>query len=123
MLKFCEVARIDEDAAAVVSEIANEGVDMRLGGDINALRRLIEQQRTHPAGNPFGENDLLLIAAGKSRRGKIGTTGADVEQLHQLGDNTVAARAIDDTGAAEPIEARQQNIVAHRLVHDESEPP
>src|SRR5215472_7721778 len=86
-------------------------MDLRLGGDVDPLRRLIEQQNIHAPRQPFGQNDLLLIAAGQRRDFQLRPARADVEKLHQFSDQAPAAQT-----SAVLVEARQQNIVGDRLV-------
>ena len=44
-------------------ELANAGVNLALGADVDAARRLVEQQSRGSAEHFLGEHDLLLIAA------------------------------------------------------------
>ena len=54
---------MDQRAAAAGDKIADERVDLRLGRDIDALGRLIEQQHCDAARQPFRQDHLLLVAA------------------------------------------------------------
>jgi hypothetical protein len=96
-------------------------VDLCLGGNVDPLRRLIEQQNIHPPREPFGENDFLLIAAGECRDFQLRPARADVEKLHQFGDEAPAGAAAAQTSAV-PAEARQQDIIGDGLVHHQTEP-
>ena len=51
-------------------------MDLRLGGDVDALRRLIEQQHADSAREPFRQDDLLLVAAGERGDAQV-RAGAD----------------------------------------------
>ena len=115
---------IDQHAAAARGEVADQRMDLRLGGDVDALRRLVEQQHADLARQPFGQDHLLLIAAGQRARLERRPARPDVEQLHQLGDDAVAgARDRARPARDSAVEARQQDVVAHRLVHHQAEPP
>ena len=55
-------------------------------------------------------------AASSGRRGRMST------QLHQLGDEAIAGRAVEPAEARQRGEIGQQDVVAHRLVHHQAEP-
>src|SRR5579871_1865554 len=120
--KLGEIAGADQHAATAAGELAHQAVDLRLGGDVDALGRLVEQQHCDLARQPFRQDDLLLVAARQRRRLEVGPARPDVEQLHQPRDDAVARRAIDFAVAPQAIQVRQQDIVAHRKVHDQAEP-
>jgi hypothetical protein len=46
---------------------------------------------------------------------------ADIEKLHQFGDDAIACSAIEVAHAREHIEVGQQDVVADRLIHNETE--
>ena len=46
-------------------EVAQDAVDVGLGADIDAARRLVDDQDARLARQPFGEQHLLLVAAGQ----------------------------------------------------------
>jgi hypothetical protein len=96
-------------------------VDLRLGGNIDPLRRLIEQQDIHAPPEPFGENDFLLIAAGQRRDFQVRPARADVEKVHQFGNQAPPGAAAAQTSTV-AAKARQQDIVGNRLVHHQTEP-
>jgi hypothetical protein len=121
--ELAQIARIDQRAAAAGDEIADQGVDLRLGGNVDALRRLLEQQHADPACEPFRQDHLLLITAGESACRELRPPRADVEQLEELGDDAVAGAAVEPEPARERREVGQQDVVADRLVHHQPEPP
>src|ERR1700680_583243 len=60
--------RSDHDnAEPLPGQFEDQLVDFLLGADIDAARRLVEQQDTRVGGEPFADDDLLLIAARKRR--------------------------------------------------------
>ena len=59
------VGRIEEDRRARVGELAQQLVDLLLGADIDAARRIVEQDDARLAHQPFGDDHLLLVAARK----------------------------------------------------------
>ena len=64
--ELTEIAGIDQRGTTARREIADQRMDLRLRGNIDALRRVLEQQHGGVAREPFGQDDLLLIAARKS---------------------------------------------------------
>src|SRR5260370_41329378 len=61
--KLAEIAGMDQRATAAGDDIADERVDLRLGGDIDALGGLIGGAHGDPPRQPFRPDALLLIAA------------------------------------------------------------
>ena len=53
--------------------------DVLLGADVHAARRLDQHQRLRRAGQPFGERDLLLIAARERAQSRLDIVGPDPE--------------------------------------------
>ena len=49
----------------LVGQGADEVVDLVLGADVDASRRVEEQHHAQPAGEPAGDRHLLLVAAGE----------------------------------------------------------
>src|ERR1700681_77129 len=62
-----KLRRDEDDAQAPGHEAADQVVDLARGADVDAARRLVEQQDARPAQQPAAENHLLLVAAGKLR--------------------------------------------------------
>ena len=58
---------IEDDRRALVSEPANEAMDLGLGADVDALRGFIEEHDARLERQPFAEHDLLLISAAECR--------------------------------------------------------
>ena len=99
-------------------------VDLRLGGDVDALRRLVEQQHGDLARQPFRQDHLLLIAAGQAPT-PAAPAAADGCRASSISSVTMRspALAVEPAACAQStIETGQQDIVADRLVHDEAEP-
>src|ERR1700691_5126993 len=90
-----KIAGTKKHAATAFGEGADQAVDLHLRGNVDALGRLFEQHHANFAGEPLGQNDLLLIAAGECRRRKACFTRADIKQFHQLSYQSVGADAVD----------------------------
>src|SRR5439155_805022 len=63
--KLGEIAGIDHCAGAAGDEIGEERVDLRLGRNVDALGRIVEQQHCNAPRQPFRQDHFLLIAAGQ----------------------------------------------------------
>jgi hypothetical protein len=50
---------------AGLGELAQQGVDLALGADVDAARGVEAQHRREAGGQPAGERELLLVAAGQ----------------------------------------------------------
>ena len=96
-------------------------MDLYLGAHVDALGRLLQEQHRDPTRQPFGQDHLLVAARQRTGR-KLRATRADVEQVHQLVDDALARAPIDPAEARQRVEIRQQDVVAHRLVHHQAEP-
>src|SRR5262245_42357051 len=119
--ELAQIAGMDQRAAAARDDIADERVDLQLGRDIDALGGLIEQEHGNPPRQPFRQDHLLLIAAGERTCLELGATRTDIDELHHLGDDAIAGVAVEPAEARQRIEIGQQDVVAHRLIHDEAE--
>src|SRR5581483_7113413 len=60
---FGQVARDQQHGEAVLREAADDLVDLALRADVDALRRLVEDQQPRPGREPPREGNLLLVAA------------------------------------------------------------
>ena len=65
-------------------------VHLDLGADIDAARRLVDDQHLGPERQPAGQHDLLLVAAGQVGDQLLRARHADVERLAILLDQRVA---------------------------------
>ena len=59
------------DGVAGGGELVDEGVDLGLGADVDAARRLVEDQDRAARRQPLRQHDLLLVAAGERRRRRV----------------------------------------------------
>ena len=55
-----------DDGAALGGQLLDQGVDLGLGADVDAARRLVEQQDLRTRGDPAADDRLLLVAAGEA---------------------------------------------------------
>ena len=102
-----EIGGMDQRAAAAGHEVADEGMDLGLGRDVDALRGLVEQKHGDPPRQPFRQDHLLLIAARQRAGPKLRPPRTDVHELHQLGHDPIARAAIEPAHARERVEVGQ----------------
>src|SRR3954453_9121381 len=67
-------------------ELGDLGLDLRLRADVDAPRRLVEDQDLGVGDEPPGEQHLLLVAARQVAHQRRGVGGPDVERLQVLLD-------------------------------------
>ena len=58
-------------ALPCVGELVEQPVDLLLGADVDAAGRLVEDEHVAVLGQPLGEDDLLLVAAGEVLHGLV----------------------------------------------------
>ena len=77
--------RHHDDAEPLRGELEDQPVDLLLGADVDAARRLVEQQDARLGRQPFADHDLLLVAAGERGGCLIDAGAADREPLDHVG--------------------------------------
>ena len=81
-------------------------VDLGLRADVDALRRLVEDQHRGLRRQPAAERDLLLVAAGERRRPGASSDGVLIAQPPARSRRRAPARA-PSRGTAEPRRCRR----------------
>ena len=81
-----------DDAGAGLEQAGEDFVDLDLGADIDADRRLVEDEELGAMVEPFADDDLLLVAAGECRGGHAGRSGDDAQIGDLLGGVPLARR-------------------------------
>ena len=94
-------------------------MDLGLGADIDAARRLVHDQHLGLGRHPFGQHDLLLIAAGELPDDLLRPAGADAEAGDRIPRQSVLLAAIDQEQAGDAVEDRQGDVLAQRLRPDQ----
>ena len=97
---------------AAVGKVADHPVDFDLGGDVDAARRLVEDEKLDVLDQqPLRQHDLLLVAAGKlaHRLRRIGKPDRQFADL--VADQLPASRSVDDAVRRVAGKARQPRIV------------
>ena len=97
-------------------------MDLHLGGDVDALRRLVEQQHVHLRARAIwpGSPSADCRRTASRPAAPAGAGGYREAPSGRARSRSPAARSIQNA-AVVALEARQQNIVAHRQVHHQAE--
>ena len=92
-----------------------------LARDVDAARRLVEDQQPRLGGQPARQQHLLLVAARQLRDRRVDVGGLDAERLDVvLGDLLPGARATGSRAACRPGLQRQDDVLAHRQLGDDA---
>src|SRR5436190_16946649 len=77
--------RDHHDGDPLAGELAYEAMDLRLGADVDAARRLVEDEDLRLSEQPAGDQHLLLIAAGEVQDRLLHCRRLDAElRAHRL---------------------------------------
>src|SRR5687767_50783 len=68
-----------EDAEPRGGELVDERLDLSLRADVDAARRLVEDEERRPRAEPPREEDLLLVSAGELADALVGARRLDPE--------------------------------------------
>ena len=98
--ELLELGRDDEHAEAGLGEVGDQPVDLGLGRDVDAARRLVEQQHPAVAQQPAGEHHLLLVAAREQPDDAVGVVGHGVERAQLLADLAPLGAEVEQAAAA-----------------------
>jgi hypothetical protein len=113
------VRRDQQDRGPGGRQLAHELVDLLLGADVDAPRRLGQQVDLGGQWEPFCNGHLLLVAAAQAQYGLAGRLQADAQFLDQLVDEPAFPLAVDEPEPVEPIETGQRQVLADRKLNDE----
>ena len=115
-----ELGRDEEHRHAVLGEVDDELLDLGLGADVDAARRLVEDEQPGRGGEPAREQHLLLVAAREVAHERVGVAGTDVERLDVRWRQLVLALLRDRAEPAAVGLQRQRDVVAHGEVADDA---
>src|SRR5260370_15389598 len=94
-----QFARNHDDGHSFAVQLRDHAMHLARRSDIDAASRLIEDQHPRFGCQPFGDNDLLLVAAGKRLHQLLDACRADLQTLEIICRDDHLAPLIDD---AEP---------------------
>ena len=94
-----------------LGEVADDPVDLGLRRDVDAARRLVEQQHAALVQQPAREHDLLLVAAREQPDDAVGVVGHGVQRPELL----ARARRAPSRTSSSPREKRPRSAMRHVL--------
>ena len=113
MDEFRRVRAEQDDGFALRRHCAQREVDLALGLDVDAARRIVQEQHRWLERQPFRQRDLLLVAAGQRLR-RPAPVAANVEALRQTFGDCVFLRS-PAAFAAPAGEQGQEQIEVDRV--------
>ncbi len=84
-----------------------------LGADVDALRRLVENEQAGLRVQPARECDLLLIAAGERRDLSLGRRRLDFEFRDELRGDEALARGVEEAVGRNRGEVGERDVLRH----------
>ena len=109
-----KLAGNEDDAGAARSELVDERVDFSLRSDVDAARRLVENQDPAARREPLGQHQLLLVAAGKTGSDGIHARGANPQTLEIGADQRALGAASNEGPSGQRVENRKRGIGQRR---------
>ena len=117
---FLHVAGDDDDGEALVGEGAEESVDFGFGADVDAAGGFVDDEDFWAEGEPFGEDDFLLVAAGEVAGLGFGCGGFDAEGGDLLLGGLAFGGAVDEAGDGVAEEGGEGDVFADGHFGDEA---
>ena len=118
--RLLQSVRGQNDREALAGQAADELVNLLLGADVEASGWVIENENSGLGVQPFREDDLLLIAAGKVEAQGVDVRRADFEPGDPVRRNASLLPRVDQTEAREAGEVGQSDVGRNR--QEENEP-
>ncbi len=112
-----------KDGDAVPGQLADDLIDAVLVADVDADRRAVEDQHLGVGGEPLGEHDPLLVAAGQGLDGSLDVVGPHGQPGDPLPRQGGPPRTRHEAGAVpEVTQDGERHVVGDRLPKIEPEP-
>ena len=104
------------------AEVVDQVMDLDLGADVDAPRRLVEDQHLRLRLQPLADDDLLLVAAGERRGRRVDRRRADAQPLAKcLGRGAFFIAAHETSRRQKPRQRGQRDVRRDREGHDQAE--
>src|SRR5919201_2911775 len=103
---FGQLGRDHHDPHALVGEAIHHVVDLALRADVDAARRLVEDEELRRRNQMARDEQLLLVAAGKRPRANAETAPAEADRRRRSTRSVVFAPGYDESETGEGSEAR-----------------
>ncbi len=115
-----QLRRDHDDRGAARREVPQQRVDLALCPDVDATRRLVDEQDPAPGVEPLREDDLLLVAAGQVPDPGAAARGPDRQPVDVTGDDPSFAVGADHARRRDLVHPRDRHVRADCLQQQES---
>ena len=115
-----QVGGDQDDARAILKQSGEKLINFDLRAHIHTHGRLVEDVKIGPMVKPFADDDLLLVAAGKARRGSLARRRLDLHFPDLLIGGGFLREGIDDDPLHQTLVDRQIDIKSHPEVQAEA---
>ncbi|BCH14071.1 hypothetical protein MesoLjLa_09220 [Mesorhizobium sp. L-2-11] len=115
-LHLLEFGCVEQHRLALVGEFAQQLVNLLLGADIDAARRVEAEDGLCFSGDPAGDRHLLLVAAGQPLHLALGAR-VDLQPLDRTDDPGSFLRHVGRPPVSQGGAERQRDVFAHRALH------
>src|SRR5690242_7935823 len=114
-----KLRRYHDDRESLPGEIDHQFVDFRFGADVDALRRLIQDEHFGVNREPAREGHLLLIAAGERAGFRVQAGGLDAETLDVAACQLALGLVVEQAAMRDSIEIGEAGVGSDRhFQHD-----
>ena len=118
-LDLLELRGVEQDRRARRRELAQELVDLALGADVDAARRVEAEHRPDAAGDPARDRHLLLVAARQAAdlapAARVSIWSCSIGAV----DPSLLGACVDRAPRPEAGGERQGDVLADRALHEE----
>ena len=111
-----------QDGQALIGDLAHERIDLLLGADVDAARRIEAEQGLEPGRDPAGDDDLLHVAAAEASHFR-GGAGVDLQFPHRRVDPASLLAHRNGAPGAQSAERGQRHVLLHRALRQERHEP
>ena len=94
------IRRDQQDRAARIGQFGPDALDLGARADIDAARRVDQQQDADAGGQPARHLHLLLVAAAQRTDGDVDIAGLDLEAVEQVASPCAAPQGLVDEAVA-----------------------
>ena len=119
--ELLELGRDDEHAEPGLGEVGDQPVELGLGRDVDAARRLVEQQHAAVAQQPAREHHLLLVAAREQReRSRSASSGTVLSARSCSRAAARSARDVEQAAAEKRPEVGEADVLGQAPVEQQA---
>src|SRR6516165_5070194 len=109
------LGREHDDGKPPFAQVPNDVDDVVLGTDIHAAGRLAQDQHARREGQPFGERDFLLVAAGEHAEVELDGRRSDLQLLDLPHRDLALAQRLQPQGR-NAVENADRDVLVDRLL-------